>query len=232
MKHLGEALRANRYPGRLVVLCRTHDDVLTAAYALTGRSEASRARRMEGSAAGELAVVPVGAQDNDALRHYVAACVAGPWTVYGNGEQVAEVAARLTGGQSPAEALHGLEYEPDPPIFTPRITVVVERADGKAWLGAARRPGNGRESTDTTVTALGRLPIGHGVLLSTYESDGQQVATARHHLDVLVDAGDAGQLLDEVWQALDPGFLVAATAFAPQDGVEGEVRHAADVTGG
>lgn len=109
---------------------------------------------------------------------------------------------------------------------------MVERADGKAWLGAARRPENGRESTDTTVTALGRLPIGHGVLLSTYESDGQRVATARHHLDVLVDAGDAGQLLDEVWQALDPGFLVAATAFAPQDGVEGEVRHAADVTGG
>jgi IMP cyclohydrolase len=75
MTSIHDALQRNRYPGRL----------------RTG--------------AGELAVLPTGAQQHDALRHYIAATSSDRWTVYGNGEQVGEVARRLEEGLAPAAAL-------------------------------------------------------------------------------------------------------------------------------
>ncbi|MFI6853306.1 IMP cyclohydrolase [Streptomyces sp. NPDC050416] len=221
-----EALRDNPYPGRLILLARTLNGELTAAYALTGRSEASRARRIELTVSGELTVVPVGATGHDSLRHYVAATADERWAVYGNGEQVTEVAARLAKGLAPAGALEDLGYEPDPPICTPRITAVVDRVGHRAWFGAARRPDGQRESADTTVVALGDLAPGQAVVLSTYQSDGDTVSTARRHLDLSTAAQDADALLAELWSALDSRFLVAATAFAPITGVQGPIRHA------
>lgn len=226
MTSVQEALRNNPYPGRLILLARTLDGELAAGYALTGRSGSSRARRIEIIEAGDVAVVPVGSQSHDALRHYVAATADERWTVYGNGEQVAEVAGRLAKGLAPGSALEELGYEPDPPICTPRITAVVDRVGGRAWFGAARRPEGGRESADTAVLALGELAAGQAVMLSTYESDGERVSTARRHVDLSTSAPDAQALLAELWAALDPRFLVAATVFTPLNGVRGAIRHA------
>ncbi|MFF5372463.1 IMP cyclohydrolase [Streptomyces sp. NPDC013187] len=221
-----EALRDNPYPGRLILLARTLNEELTAGYALTGRSEASRARRLEHTTSGELNVVPVGATGHDSLRHYSAATADERWAVYGNGEQVTEVAARLAKGLAPGSALEDLSYEPDPPIYTPRITAVVDRVGQRSWFGAARRPEGERESADTTVVALGNLAPGQAVVLSTYQSDGDTISTARRHLEVSTDAQDADALLEGLWAALDPRFVVAATAFAPITGVQGPTRHA------
>lgn len=169
--------------------------------------------------------MPASSGPGDALRHYSAACLAGPWTVYGNGRQVSEAAARLRGGQHPDQALHRLEYEPDPPIYTPRITAVVSRADGAAWLAAARRPEGGRETADTTVSRLGSLAIGEGAALFTYESDGRDIRVARDYADLRTAAADAGALMDELWAAADRRFLVAVTVFCPQISVRGIIRH-------
>ncbi|MGW7543681.1 IMP cyclohydrolase [Streptomyces sp. NPDC054770] len=226
MTSIPQALRDNPYPGRLILLARTPNGELTAGYALTGRSEASQARRIESTPSGELTVVPVGATGHDALRHYIAATTDERWTVYGNGEQVAEVAGRLAKGLAPGSALEDLSYEPDPPIHTSRITAVVDRAGGRSWLGAARRPEGDRESPDTIVVALGELAPGQAVMLSTYQSDGDSVSTARRHLDLNTSAQDADALLAELWAALDPRFRVAAAAFAPVTGVQGPIRHA------
>ena len=220
-----DALSANPYPGRLVVLARTLDGRLTAGYALTGRSSSSKARCLAPTAEGDLAVVPVGDHDHDALRHYIAATADERWTVYGNGEQVSQVAARLAGGTPPGSALEELGYEPDPPIFTPRITAIVERATGHAWFGAARRAGAEYEGTDTVVVKPGELAAGRAVLLSTYESDGEQVAVSQRHLHLETKARDRETLLTELWTALDERFRVAATTFEPLLDVFGPTIH-------
>ncbi|MGI5285016.1 IMP cyclohydrolase [Nonomuraea polychroma] len=128
MQPLRKSLQANRYPGRSVVWARTLDGAMCGGYLLTGRSQASkeRALRLVGQ---ELVVGPPDPTPNDPLRHYVAATQRDSWLVFGNGEQVATVADRLQAGRPPVLALDGLDYEPDPPIFTPRITV----PDGGAW---------------------------------------------------------------------------------------------------
>jgi IMP cyclohydrolase len=225
MTSIHDALNANPYPGRLIILARTPDGALAAAYALTGRSDSSKARRLEPTPDGDLAAKPVGDQVHDALRHYVAATADEQWTVYGNGEQVGEVAVRLAKGATAAGALEDLSYEPDPPIHTPRITAVVDRATGRAWFGAARRAGADYEAADTVVVRLGELEPGQAVLLSTYESDGQQVNVAQRHQRLQTAAQDCDTLLDELWTALDPRFRVAATAFDPLAGVLGPIIH-------
>lgn len=218
MTDIATALRANRYPGRLLVLARTADGELVAGYALTGRSRSSKDREMV-MAGGRLVVRAIGDQGHDALRHYAAAQAGDGVTVFGNGSQVGEVHARLAGGAPPAVALDDLRYEPDPPIFTPRITAVVDQADGTAWLGAARRPAGRRESADITVTVVRDLAVGDAVLLSTYVSDGDTVRTAPHHLDLETTATDATALCAEIAWALDPRFAVAVTTFTPLDGL-------------
>ncbi|MEU9880960.1 IMP cyclohydrolase, partial [Streptomyces phaeochromogenes] len=120
MDLLRNVLADNNYPGRGVLWCTTGDDTMLGAYFLTGRSPASQARTLQRTSAGELIVAPSDAREHDHLRHYVAARQSSNWLVFGNGEQVSTVADRLASGQAPLLSLDGLEYEPDPPIFTPR----------------------------------------------------------------------------------------------------------------
>lgn len=225
------ALAANAYPGRVLVLARCRDGRLAAVYALTGRSAASRDRRLILTENGEVDVVSTGAVEHDPLRHYTARTNSAQHTVLGNGAQVATVAHRLAQGQPPLAALDDLEYEPDPPICTPRITAVVDRRSGRCWIGAARRSEGERTGTDLTVTALGDLAAGDAVILSTYESDGSTIRSSRAHLDVRTQAPDSAHLFAEVWGGLNQQFRIAAVAVDPVAGTSGPALHQTEPDG-
>ena len=214
METVADALSGNPYPGRGVLWARTLRGTLCGAYFLTGRSAASRGRTLTlRRGAGEIVVSPTDETAHDPLRHYVAARERGGWLVYGNGEQVATVAERLGEGRAPAAALDGLEYEPDPPIFTPRITVAVDLRAGAAWLGAARRSAGGRAAADVMTLAVRDLAPGDVVLMTTYRSNGKQVATGEPFTEARTQAADRQGLLAEVWGSLRPELRVAAAAF-------------------
>jgi IMP cyclohydrolase len=226
---LGDVLRGNRYPGRGVLWCRTGDGKPAGGYFLTGRSAASKARALRLTPEGHLAVGPAGdTPGHDSLRHYVAARrVGGGRVVFGNGDQVDTVADRLEAGQGAADALGGLDYEPDPPIFTPRLTVVADtHPAGPAWFGAARHSASGRTATDRLTLRVSGLEPGEGVLMTTYRSDGTEIATGPPFTEVRVTAPNRAELLDIVWSSLAPELRVAAAAFAPEDLAGAAVRHA------
>jgi IMP cyclohydrolase len=208
---LANALTSNRYPGRgvLVAMSRTG---LCCGYFLTGRSAASKERTLH-EHGGRLIVAPATATGHDPLRHYVAARSDGGRLVYGNGEQVSVIADRLAEGQSPADALNRISYEPDPPIFTPRISVVVT-ADG-IWFGAARRSERDRDAANVLVLAVSELGVGDAVLITTYRSDGVTIATGDPFTEASADVDGPDELLDLVWDGLDPVYRVAAATFRP-----------------
>lgn len=213
---LRKVLQANRYPGRSVVWARTLDGVMCGGYLLTGRSEASRTRALH-LVGHELVVGPTSQTPNDPLRHYVAATQRDSWLVFGNGEQVATVADRLQEGLPAMVALDGLDYEPDPPIFTPRITVIANlTSPADAWFGAARRSLSDRTSTNRLTLSVRDLAPGEAVLMTTYVSDGQRLITGEPFLEALTKAADQHEFLDELWEALDPQFRVAAATFTPR----------------
>ncbi|WP_030864606.1 IMP cyclohydrolase [Streptomyces sp. NRRL S-37] len=225
MDLLKNALAGNDYPGRGVLWCTTGDGTTLGAYFLTGRSPASQARTLHRTSAGELIVAPSDAREHDRLRHYVAARQGPNWLVFGNGEQVSTVADRLASGQAPLLALDGLDYEPDPPIFTPRLTVIADNEGGRAWFGAARHSAGDRTATNRLTLRISDLPPGEGVLMTTYHSNGQEVATGAPFTEIRTTAETRSGLLDELWSALPPHLRIAAAVFAPGDLAGSSIRH-------
>ncbi|MER5185582.1 IMP cyclohydrolase [Streptomyces sp. NPDC002896] len=225
MDHVHEVVAGNRYPGRGVLWARTLSGALCGGYFLTGRSTASKARTIcRGDR--ELIVSPTGESDHDPLRHYAAARERGGWLVFGNGEQVGVVSDRLQETGSPTQALGGLEYEPDPPIFTPRITVVADLSSSRdAWFGAARRSRSGRTATDVLTLAVRDLEPGDAVLMTTYRSDGHHVATGEPFLEARTGAADRDELLQELWGSLTPELRVAVAVFEPGRLADAAIRN-------
>lgn len=217
MIELSALLCDNPYPGRGVLCARTLCGEYVGAYFLTGRSAASRDRVLRVDK-DDLLVGPAAVTGHDPLRHYVAATVTPEWLVLGNGEQVSQVADRLLAGAVATVALGGLEYEPDPPIRTSRITALLSRDGDVTVLGAARPSAGTRLTTNVMTLTVRDLEPGEGVLLTTYRSDGTEVAVAAPFDEVSVTAEDSSQLLDQVWSALNPAYRVAAAVLDPVRG--------------
>ncbi|MGW1030247.1 IMP cyclohydrolase [Streptomyces sp. NPDC002577] len=218
MPDLKTLLSSNPYPGRGVLCARTRSGAVLGGYFLTGRSAASkdRALRVEGD---ELEVGPLTPTEHDPLRHYAAALCTDDWLVLGNGEHAAQVTERLHKGASAADSLGGLEYEPDPPIRTSRITALLSRDGGRTVvLGAARPSSGARLTTNVMTLTVQDLEPGEAVLLTTYRSDGQTVAVAMPFDETMVTANDGRELLQEIWSALNPEFRIAAVVLDPNEG--------------
>jgi len=208
---LARVLAQNAYPGRGILCARTVDGSVVGGYFVTGRSQASREREIHPTDTGELAVVARGDAGFDPLRHYIAATASPDWLVFGNGEQVSTVAARLARAEQPSAALDDLEHEPDAPIYTDRITAIMQRPLGHlAVLGVARRSSAARRASNIITMTVRALEPGEAVLLTTYRSDGQAIAGGQPFIETSCAARNGGELLDEIWSALDPAYRVAA----------------------
>jgi IMP cyclohydrolase len=208
---LGQALAHNPYPGRGILCARTGNGDVVAGYFVTGRSDASREREIRRTDTGELSVAAKADVGFDPLRHYIAATASPDWLVFGNGAQVSTVAERLARGTAPAVALDDLEHEPDAPIYTDRITAVMQRPRGRlVVLGAARRSLAERSCSNVITLTARDLEPGEALLLTTYLSDGDVIDGGRPVLETQCAAGDDAELLDEIWSSLNPAYRVAA----------------------
>ncbi len=113
------------YPGRGLVYTTDLTGTAWWIYFITGRSDASRARWVRFDPDG-LVVAPIHASaDPDSLRHYPCARRANDALVVGNGDHVDVLAGGLRAGVSLSEIVATIEPEPDPPIWTPRIALVI-----------------------------------------------------------------------------------------------------------
>jgi IMP cyclohydrolase len=213
MDDLTAVLAANPYPGRGLVYAGTPAGPLVA-YFVTGRSLASREREIK-LAGGAIVVAPLGEGANDPLRHYAAARASAAWLVCGNGRQVDTVLERLENGAAPAVALADLEHEPDDPIFTDRITLVVSRRDSTGVFGVARRSIGGRDTSDILTMTVRKPSPGDAVLLTTYWSDGRTIEGGRPFIETATGAADVPGLLGNVWSSLGKDYRVAAMGVDP-----------------
>ena len=216
MLTITDALQSRPYPGRGLIVARTAGGSRCIIYFLTGRSAGSRERRLATLQNGDVAVqgLEPGGQF-DPLRHYVAAAQRGAWIVVGNGAQVTPVAEALAGGADALSAWRPHSYEPDGPIFTPRLWVATQAATNESLLGFSLRADRGGDEADRVIWALDALAPGAGVLLSTYDGTAEQVHNTRVPVDVWTRSETGSALLDEVFGALHPELRVAAFALDP-----------------
>ena len=212
MQTVAQLLSSRPYPGRGCIGARTRHGDLTFLYFLTGRSVASRARQLQ-VVGTDIAVANAAGANLDMLRHYVAGVRRGRWSVIGNGDQVVPIAQALATGESLPSALGRHTYEPDPPIFTPRMVLAYGGPD-ESFLGWV-----GRDSRGAAVRQVQACDpaAGEALVMTTYAGTVDEVVTGAEPVSVAVVADTRAQLLREAWNALDPDLRVAAFAVAPDD---------------
>jgi len=217
MRTIDELLASRPYPGRGVLVARTLNGSRCFVYFVTGRSEASQRRRLVVRDGGEIAVEDSASGNaSDPLRHYVAAVARGKVVVVGNGSHVTPIADALQGGIDPLQAFAPHTYEPDDPVFTPRIwAAATAGGDARLLLGSVARSQSSDGAPVHGVWSLGHLTPGSGSLLSTYEGDRQTLRSARVPIEVATTAPDLNEMLVEVWSALEHDVRVAALAVDP-----------------
>jgi IMP cyclohydrolase len=207
-------LRDNPYPGRLNLIARTANGDLVALFLISGRTAASRNRTITaGSSSSLLTVSPTDSNAaRDELRHYVASVQTGHWFVLGNGDHVSRLAQGLDADGLNSRAVSELRNEPDAPIFTPRIALAIDRGTGGAWFFSAQYSSPSDGGGRLALWHIWEVAVGRAYSLSTYTSDGNQIATGPPLATLATDASTPPQLLEEVWEAADQRFRVAAAA--------------------
>jgi len=225
---LVDVLAERDYPGRGVALGRDVDGTGFALYWLTGRSAASRERYMDVQA-DTVEVKDASGGPLDALRHYVAIRRSATDLVVGNGDQVTPLFERVTAGTPFEAAVRDIAFEPDPPIFTPRITAYAALTEDGGMTdvsvsGAVPVPGWPGQAQQRTVHTTS-VEAGQSLAITTYTGDATTPAPSGIALNATVN--EPWQAVAErLWAALNPQYRVALVGFDVARGLGSAVVYA------
>ena len=169
-----ENLSSKDYPGRLIIIGRDRSEKnIIVVYAITGRSSSSQARVIEQEKEA-LWVKPTEKKllDKDKLDLLIyPAIFLSQGIAVSNGKQTKDIKSFLKQSMNPVEiltsSLKRWEYEPDPPIFTPRISGCVI-SNGAAALSIIKRTAGGSSERNAFEIPL---EAGKGKMISTYRGE-------------------------------------------------------------
>lgn len=209
-RSLIDILREGEYFGRLLAIGLTSvNEKIFILYGLTGRSMASRARRLvhreDGLYTEPLPEASFTAEQRELLIYPVVLFNQG--VAASNGQQTREIAKRLSSDIDDPEiilkeALAGWTYEPDSPTFTPRISTCL-LPKGRAAMALIRRGENGLNIHEYYSF---HLAPGEGHLLTTYNGPNLHPppSFSGPPLNFVITKVQARELLDEFYEALAP----------------------------
>ena len=177
---IGELIRDNSYVGRGIVIGKSADGKKAVfAYFIMGRSENSRNRvfREEGET---VTIYPFDESkvEDPSLIIYSPVRRVGGSVVVTNGDQTDTVCDYLQAGKSFEAALETRCFEPDAPNFTPRISGILQFAEGDftyklSILKSADEKGS---ACNRYTFSYAPLP-GVGHFIHTYNCDGNPIPT-------------------------------------------------------
>ncbi len=202
-----DALRANVYPGRGIVIGQTPDARrLVQVYWIMGRSENSRNRVFvrEGDVV-RTAPYDASKVKDPSLIIYNCARVQDCAHIVSNGDQTDTICDALAVGESFENALDTREFEPDAPNFTPRIAGTVDLDDGQnAYkLAILKTIGNNPDRPVRCYFNYERAVPGVGHLVATYSGDGNPLPAFEGEPQPVVIPDDIDAVLDLYWSALN-----------------------------
>jgi len=215
-------LRSGEYFGRLIGIGLTTEKNIFLLYGVTGRSPASRARRLvrrkEGIFTEPLAEIALDHGQKELLIY--PAILFNQGVALSNGQQTKDIAEKLAPGRDNPEtilkeALANWSYEPDAPIFTPRINACLVLG-GPLAMAIIRRGENGQSLHEYYSL---HLNPGEGYLLATYQGPNLQPppSFSGPPLNFMTSKLKAQEILAEFYEALAPSegkddFRVAAAS--------------------
>ena len=171
-----DALRNSRYPGRGIIIGQTPDARhFVQVYWIMGRSAGSRNRVF----VAENETVRTRAFDESVLENpslvvYRPIRVLNACHIVSNGDHTDTIFDAIRDGGSFESALDTRTFEPDPPIFTPRIAGIVDLDDsGAAYrIGILKALAGNDGSTSRRYFSYDTAIPGIGHCITTYRDDG------------------------------------------------------------
>ncbi len=205
-----ESLSSREYPGRVVIIGQDSSGINTVIiYAITGRSPSSQARKL----AVEENAIWAQPTDEEALKKgnrellvYPAVRFTTRGIAVSNGKQTSDVGTALARSQNAVEVLSSSlstwDYEPDSPIFTPRISGCV-LPGRKAALGIIRRGADGASQRKFYDIPLNP---GRGKMITTYSGENKDPLSSftGEPVGVGIQAKRADEMAEAVYEALGP----------------------------
>ena len=213
MKNLSSAVGATSYPGRGILIGKSADATRAfLAYFIMGRSVNSRNRVFVEEPDGiRTEAFDPSKMEDPSLIIYHPVRVIGDKTIVTNGDQTDTIRDDILAGGDFHRACTTRSFEPDAPNFTPRISAMVERADGDFRLemsvlrccdpetGAALR----------SFFEYDRVKPGCGYFIHTYAQDGNPIPSFTGEPESVVLESDFAAFSDEIWASLNPDNKVS-----------------------
>ena len=210
---IAQELSSTSYPGRGIVIGRSKDGKkAVTAYFIMGRSSNSRNRVFveEGEGIRTEAFDPSKLED-PSLIIYAPVRVLGNTTIVTNGDQTDTVYEGMKAGESFEESLRCREFEPDAPNYTPRISGILNVADGKFdYAMSILKSNNGNPECCNRYTFTYDNPIaGEGHFIHTYMQDGDPLPSSEGEPTLVDVDDDIDAFTASVWSYLNPDNKVS-----------------------
>ena len=203
---IGQLIKDNSYVGRGIVIGKSEDGKKAVfAYFIMGRSENSR-NRVFTEKDGEVTIYPFDASKvkDPSLIIYSPVRKAGNSVIVTNGDQTDTIYDFLMKGKTFEEALETRCFEPDAPNFTPRISGILNFADGDftykmSILKSADEQGSACNRYTFSYVSLAGL----GHFIHTYNCDGNPIPTFTGEPERVQIPNDIAAFSDTLWNNLN-----------------------------
>ena len=203
---IGQLIKDNSYVGRGIVIGKSEDGQKAAfAYFIMGRSENSR-NRVFTEKDGEVTIYPFDASKvkDPSLIIYSPVRKAGNSVIVTNGDQTGTIYDFLMKGKTFEEALETRCFEPDAPNFTPRISGILNFADGDfTYKMSILKSADGQGSACNRYTFSYAPLAGLGHFIHTYNCDGDPIPTFTGEPERVRIPNDMQAFTDTLWNNLN-----------------------------
>ncbi|MCR5655636.1 MAG: IMP cyclohydrolase [Lachnospiraceae bacterium] len=204
---LEKELSSNPYPGRGIVIGKSTDGTkAVTAYFIMGRSSNSRNRIFAEEGEGiRTQAFDESKLEDPSLIIYAPVRVLGNNTIVTNGDQTDTIYDGLKEGLTFEQSLRSREFEPDGPNYTPRISGVMEVADGSYnYSMSILKSNNGNPDACNRYTFSYENPVaGEGHFIHTYMHDGNPLPSFEGEPKLVGIDGDIDTFTEMVWKNLN-----------------------------
>ena len=200
------------YPGRGIVAGLSEDGkYAVSAYWTMGRSAGSRNRIFVTEKEDGSEVIRTKAFDpsliagDPSLIIYAAVRQLDNKTIVTNGDQTDTIYEGLKNGKTFEESLRSRKYEHDAPNYTPRISSLLEREDGKLKYSLSiLKSDDGNPDNCLRHTFTYDNPVkGEGHYIHTYLGDGNPLPSFEGEPVKVSISGSIGEFTDKLWNSLN-----------------------------
>ena len=209
-KDISLLLSENSYPGRGIILGLGKDgNRSVAAYFIMGKSENTRNRIFERTSDGiRTKAFDTSTMPDPSLFVYNPVRFVNGFLIVTNGDQTDTIRDYLLEGRTFRDALLTREFEPDSPIFTPRISGILYPR-GIYKLSILKSAGGISDCCCRYFYEYSKPIAGTGHLISTYKHDGNpRPSFEGEPICVEIDCGYR-EFADRVWESMDKDNKVA-----------------------